>query len=123
MARPHHLIGPGYLSGALSIVKGYAVLREGTFSRRIDGIPLSNRLLHWLHVDDDVGLLAEARLDAALHLSGFLVSLREALATVQADMDLCNDAVPDPSGAQVVGVLNAVNTPDDFQHFSFCFLG
>ena len=67
-------------------------------------------------MDDDMGLGAEAFLEAALHLGGFVVSLGKGEAAVQADVDLGGYTVSDAPGAEGVRVFHAVNAFDDFKH-------
>ena len=52
-------------------------------------------IFHRLHVNDDMGLLPKAVLEAAFHLRGLLMGLREGLPAVKTDMNFRRNTVAD----------------------------
>ena len=56
-----------------------------------------------------MGLLPKAVLEAALHLRGLLMSLREGLAAVKTDVNFRRNTVADTPRPQVMRVLNAIH--------------
>ena len=94
----------------------------------LDGRPMQMvgkklTFFHRLHMDDDMGLLTKAVLEAAFHLRGLVMSLCEGLPAVQTDMDLGGNAVADTPRPQVVRVLNAVHRLYNPEHFLLSFCG